>query len=762
VQSAALAAAAAAASTDMSTEPAYRATRKGLSMPAVCLDSVNIVTAESSKSFSARKTLFHKEQAAAAAVQSSSGTTISAAAAAQLTCIGVLVFTAVIFFLVFHAREDSTSWRLVSADEPSHHARQARRQFVLRMPQRPWSALQTSSERAAATTAYSNDRDLRPGWKQLRDDGKLQEREEQEQEAALEGMGTLFRRGKRSMTELLVAHLAENTSTHDLRLFLRTLHRSGMTARADVVLLFPWRPLPMAMLDVIHEEEQSFHKLLHYFRPSPARLRSISDHVGAAAPTLFDQSSRAHNHAPGMMSSTLDIDNPVGAAIPASFANISVFNAAAFWKMAASEDQSSRSGTQNIWGSSSRIRYPAAAEEDDLKVLREDGQDGYSATYGSIVGFDMQELDPADAMRAFINEPPAELRRWVCYQILLGILRQKYRHVMLSEVRGLLVLKDILAPLKKKDTGLYLFAQERRWSDAAAAAAADHIADQTISESIDTAAAVNVAMEELHEEEQGQELVGTDHWELQLDQEHAAAAGKLISNQKRISAIMDLELDAAAARRRLEQQQQQQQQQAGHLAGQLGLIQHVYGKEVWESLEREEKRRRVLSSGVITGGIRSVRTLASAMATEIVRVAMLRKSRHPFKDDAILSFLIHKSSVLGRKVSFHLHIQQHLQQHTAGSLQDSSSAVNLLSGSALNPVATTNDFFFTPNGFRFAVIQGYQDQAVSEERRNKILASLHKDICLDSVTADSRALLYTDCGAAAAAHDQTGVHSLRL
>jgi hypothetical protein len=460
-----------------------------------------------------------------------------------------------------------------------------------------------------------------------------------------------------------------------------------------------------------------------------------------------------------MMSSTLDIDNPVGAAIPASFANISVFNAAAFWKMAASEDQSSRSGTQSIWGSSSRIRYP---EEDDLQVLREDGQDGYSATYGSIVGFDMQELDPADAMRAFINEPPAELRRWVCYQILLGILRQKYRHVMLSEVRGLLVLKDILAPLKKKDTGLYLFAQERRWSDAAAAAAADHIADQTISESIDTDAAVKVAMEELHEGEQGHELVGADHWELQLDQEHAAAAGKLISNQNRISAIMDLELDDAAARRRLEQQQQQQQQHAGHLVGQLGLIQHVYGKEVWDSLEREEKRRRVLSSGVITGGIRSVRTLASAMATEIVRVAMLRKSRHPFKDDAILSFLIHKSSVLGRKVSSHLHIQQHLQQHTAGSLRDSSSAVNLLSGSVLNPTATTNDFFFTPNGFRFAVIQGYQDQAVSEEGRNKILASLHKDICLDSVTADSRALLYIDCAAAAAAHDHTGVHSLRL
>lgn len=67
------------------------------------------------------------------------------------------------------------------------------------------------------------------------------------------------------MRELLVAHLSEKTtSAADLRLFLRTLHRSGATARADVVLLFPGTAsvAPPELVDVIMEEEASFQRLL--------------------------------------------------------------------------------------------------------------------------------------------------------------------------------------------------------------------------------------------------------------------------------------------------------------------------------------------------------------------------------------------------------------------------------------------------------------------------------------------------------------------
>ena len=85
--------------------------------------------------------------------------------------------------------------------------------------------------------------------------------------AALQGMGTLHRTGTRAMQELIVAHLTEDTTSEELRLFLRSLHRSGSTARADIVLLFPSSPMPVSMAKVIHEEEESFQKLLEDFKP---------------------------------------------------------------------------------------------------------------------------------------------------------------------------------------------------------------------------------------------------------------------------------------------------------------------------------------------------------------------------------------------------------------------------------------------------------------------------------------------------------------
>jgi hypothetical protein len=184
-------------------------------------------------------------------------------------------------------------------------------------------------------------------------------------------------------------------------------------------------------------------------------------------------------------------------------------------------------------------------------------------------------------------------------------------------------------------------------------------------------------------------------------------------------------------------------------------MEQVYGKQVWDSLEEEEKRRlRVLSSGVMMGGMRSVRSLASAMATEVVRVAILRKSAQQFliNDEAILSYLVHKSSALGRKVASHLHIVL---------ASGDSSSINLLSDGSKQQqqqqqLQWTRSAFFRAheNGVlttRFALIQGYwscSDGTVTscEERRNSLLASLHKDICLSSrLLADHDSPVYRDC-----------------
>jgi hypothetical protein len=53
----------------------------------------------------------------------------------------------------------------------------------------------------------------------------------------------------------------KDANTEDqVRWFLRTLHRSGMTAREDVVIMFPWNPIPIQILGAIDEEDKILRK----------------------------------------------------------------------------------------------------------------------------------------------------------------------------------------------------------------------------------------------------------------------------------------------------------------------------------------------------------------------------------------------------------------------------------------------------------------------------------------------------------------------
>ncbi|CAF2265830.1 hypothetical protein YC2023_044437 [Brassica napus] len=81
---------------------------------------------------------------------------------------------------------------------------------------------------------------------------------------ALQGMGTLFLRGTKSMHDLIVAHIPSDTTEGDLRLFVRLLHRSGVTSRSDVVLLFN----SQRFNKLIEEENSSFSKLVNLYRNS--------------------------------------------------------------------------------------------------------------------------------------------------------------------------------------------------------------------------------------------------------------------------------------------------------------------------------------------------------------------------------------------------------------------------------------------------------------------------------------------------------------
>ncbi|XP_047331029.1 uncharacterized protein LOC124934542 [Impatiens glandulifera] len=77
---------------------------------------------------------------------------------------------------------------------------------------------------------------------------------------AFQRMGKLYRRGTRAMNDLVIGHISESITSQDLRLFLRVLHRSGLTSRADIVFIFPCSV--SSLEDVIMEENDSFEKLL--------------------------------------------------------------------------------------------------------------------------------------------------------------------------------------------------------------------------------------------------------------------------------------------------------------------------------------------------------------------------------------------------------------------------------------------------------------------------------------------------------------------
>ncbi|CAN6829233.1 unnamed protein product [Brassica oleracea] len=205
---------------------------------------------------------------------------------------------------------------------------------------------------------------------------------------ALQGMGTLFLRGTKSMHDLIVAHIASDTTEQDLRLFMRLLHPSGVTSRSDVVLLFNSHRFNA----LIEEENSSFSKLVNLYRNS----------------------------------NQTETDSVWG------------FNLTRFTK-----NQSKKDTSEPIWGKKTH-RANNETESDEL-------------THGSIVGFDVAELDPENSLSGFMDHVPIALRRWACYPMLLGRVRRNFKHVMLVDAKTSLILGDPLTRIRNRSPESVLF-----------------------------------------------------------------------------------------------------------------------------------------------------------------------------------------------------------------------------------------------------------------------------------------------------------------
>lgn len=459
---------------------------------------------------------------------------------------------------------------------------------------------------------------------------------------ALKGLGTVFIRGTKVMSELVVAHITEDTQLEDLRLFFRGLYRSGVMARADVVVLFAWNALPVYMVNLINEENSSFHKLLQF---------------------SSSESNDVHT------------DGPASSPSPTqSAASISPFNIDAYKKASAENELTS----QPFWGS--RVGNLSHGNRSDGAMQQ--------FVWGSIIGFDASELNPDDTLQGFFDHPPVELRRWACYQMLLGMVRHRFKHVLLTDVSGVAILGDPFA-LARRRMGLYLALEDRAWGAA-----------NTVE--------LGVKLRALNADSDDKSLCQDDV----ARNRPLRPSSKTAHAKKQPNAQPDVALHqrGIGVRRRVRR---------GALAG--GLYERVYGKQMWSTLEEFERTKKLVNSGAIVGGIHQIRGLANSMVTEIVKVALERTNRDAFPDSVLLSYLLHKSSsVLGKRVLDHLYL-----------LDNAGSFVHSLSGSL------QSSFFSKRSRAAYPMIQGN-----SKSKRWFTVAELiNYDIC----TSPAASEVYADC-----------------
>nr|GMC79371.1 putative mediator of RNA polymerase II transcription subunit 24 [Ipomoea batatas] len=201
---------------------------------------------------------------------------------------------------------------------------------------------------------------------------------------ALQGMGTLYRRGTRAMNDLVVAHAVESLTVHELKLFLRLLFRSGLSSKSDLLLIFPAKSA--AFDRAVVEESESFLKLVHG--------------AGDRNSTSFDSAQ---------------------------------------FKISVKKE---RESGEPVWGRKRKSNSSEELEGDDSESTR--------LSYGSVVSFDVDELDPENSLAGFLHHVPMSLRRWACYPMLLGRLRRNFKHLILVDAKELLLLGDPLSRLRSR------------------------------------------------------------------------------------------------------------------------------------------------------------------------------------------------------------------------------------------------------------------------------------------------------------------------
>lgn len=200
------------------------------------------------------------------------------------------------------------------------------------------------------------------------------------------------------MNDLVLCHVTESATFTELRTFLRAFHRSGLHTKSDLLFIFPSVTTPDSSDNIIREENRLFQKLIRRYKAELSNGSNSTD-------------------------------------FPASF------DVNQFVKHGKKDSEKG----EPIWGRKIKSNLNPNSSNGGGT-----GTELTRMSYGSVVGFGVGELDPEISLSGFLDHVPMSLRRWASYPMILGRLRRNFKHVMLVDVKEVLLLGDPLSRVRNR------------------------------------------------------------------------------------------------------------------------------------------------------------------------------------------------------------------------------------------------------------------------------------------------------------------------
>lgn len=193
------------------------------------------------------------------------------------------------------------------------------------------------------------------------------------------------------MHDLIVGHVTESLASEELRLFLRLFFFSNLNRKSDLVLIFPSK---LNGFETVILEEIEFFSI-----SKPTKVVKLSNKDKELGEPIWGKKSRG-NYTVGELTRSTRPSN----------------------------------GSKGNYAVSESTRMGESSRQ----------------SYGSVVSFVADELDPEKSLSGFLDHVTISIRRWACYPMLLGRVRKNFKRVVLVDVREVFLLGDPLGRVRTR------------------------------------------------------------------------------------------------------------------------------------------------------------------------------------------------------------------------------------------------------------------------------------------------------------------------